>query len=192
MRSVSSGVSNLDATNESDLMSFQPRLSRPSLIARAIAVLLVVLFAAGACSSSDDDTADDGAGSAGSDPTASADTDADADAGADAGTDTPAGLTCDEAGPPSALLRGANGWLPQITDAESAATIGGDFNAVLQAIETLRPIQDIEGIFGTMRQGLDNMAADIVAVQEDRYGDMVGDYSVATMNAVIGEEVCGG
>lgn len=101
-------------------------------------------------------------------------------------------MSCDVAGEAAALLRGANGWVPQVVDAESNDLIGSTDSgaSVLAAIETLRPIQDIEGPLGSMREGLDNMEADIIAINEGRFDDKVGGYSIAAMNGVIGEEIC--
>ena len=149
---------------------------------RLISMLMVLAFAAGACSSSD------GEADASADV---ADTTAEASDPAEKPDSSDAALSCDEAGEPAALLRGASGWVGQIVDAETAELLGGDYEAVLNAIETLRPIQDIDGSFGPMRQGLDNLEADIMAIQEGRYGDKVGEYGTVAMNAVIGEEVCG-
>ena len=149
---------------------------------RLISMLMVLALAAGACSSSDGeaDTSADRADTT----TESGDSAEEPDAGE-------APLSCEEVGEPAALLRGANGWIIQVVDADSDALLGGDYEALLQAIEDLRPIQDIEGLFGTMRQGLDNLEADVIAIQEGRYDDKVGEYGIVTMNAVVVEEICG-
>ena len=66
-----------------------------------------------------------------------------------------------------------------------------DLDALEAAIEGLRPIQDIDGIFGPIRENLDNMVLDIQALRDGRFAEKKGDYSAAGLSAVIGEEVCG-
>ncbi len=97
---------------------------------------------------------------------------------------------CETLGAHATTLRGANGWVPQMDTAEKFEDFGGDLDAVEAAIEGLRPIQDIEGVFGTTREGLDNMATDIQAIRDGRYGEFVGGYNTTGISAVLGEEVC--
>lgn len=166
---------------------------------RLIALLAAVLLTAGACSSGSDeatttDTSADAAESASTDPepeAAEPESTEPEEAEAEPASGE-AALSCDAAGEASAVLRGANGWLPQVVDAETNELIGSTDGgaSVLAAIETLRAIQDVEGPLGTMREGLDNMELDVVAVNEGRFDDKVGGYSIAAMNAVIGEEIC--
>ena len=151
--------------------------------------LLVVMSLVGtACSSSDGDSAADDDLSAVVDTTSAAE--ASGSDGDDAG-ETPAGdFDCDLLGEHAAIIRGANGWVPQVDDAASFELIGGDLDVVDAAIEGLRPIQDIDGVFGPVREGLDNLSADIQAIRDGRYDEKVGVYMVAGINAVLGEEVC--
>lgn len=90
----------------------------------------------------------------------------------------------------AAVLRSANGWLPQIVDEEQMRLFSVDLDLVDEAIDGLRPIQDIDGLFGTSREGLDNMATDIQALRDGQFDEKVGEYDVAGLTAVIGEEIC--
>lgn len=154
------------------------------------AIILALMLFSEACSSSSGtadasdpgDAVDAAQAQTGDEEAETADTEDGAPAGGD--------FDCEVLGKFAATLRGANGWLPQITDQESMDLFGGDLDAVDEAIEGLRPIQDIDGIFGTPREGLDNMAADTQAAREGRYSEMVGDYGVVAVSAVLGEEVC--
>ncbi|NND03292.1 MAG: hypothetical protein HKN91_10945 [Acidimicrobiia bacterium] len=146
---------------------------------QAVLVALVLMVVTG-CSSGDESsvTVETGASDGGTQTTAAA---------GDSGS---ADFDCEELGAHAAVIRGANGWVPQIVDADALELIGGDLDEVDAAIDGLRPIQDIDGIFGTIQEGLDNMAADIQAIRDGRYGEFVGGYNIAGINAVIGEEVC--
>jgi hypothetical protein len=63
----------------------------------------------------------------------------------------------------------------------------------LQAdIEVLRPYQDVEGeSFGSMRAGLDNLEADLVAYSEGRWDERVGDYPLVQVVEVFNALGCG-
>lgn len=158
---------------------------------RLVAVLVAILLFAGACSSSTDSTtaaSDESSADTGSTDVAESDTSSDDESSSDDDSASFA-LTCDEVIEPSNVIRGSHGWLQQISE-ENVADLAPDYDRTLAAIEALRPIQDIDGVLGTMREGLDNMEADLVAAREGRFDDMVGGYSVASMNAVIGQEIC--
>ena len=92
------------------------------------------------------------------------------------------------------ILRSASGWLPQVMDQGSQELLdafGGDLDAIDEAIEGLRPIQDIDSVLGTGREGLDNMSADVAAIRAETYGESAGSYGVAALTAAWGEEICG-
>ena len=146
---------------------------------RRLVLLVIVLGVLSGCSSSDE-------------PSAPVETDASATASeTTAASNASTGdFDCEALGAHAAVVRGAGGWGPQITDAELWEAIGGDLDVVDEAIEGLRPIQDIEGIFGTTREGLDNLAADVQAIRDGNYGDFVGSYNTSGISAVLGEEVC--
>lgn len=167
------------------------RYSSPT--ARFVALMLTIVLAASACSSGDDDTAGDSTDeTAAATADGTADTDDEPESEGNEESEGGSALSCADAEEASAWIRGANQAMVQISDAGTDELFGLDYDEILGAIETLRAIQDIDGIFGTMRPGLDNMEADIAAIQEGRYDDKVGEYGVIAMNGVIGEEVCGG
>ena len=56
-------------------------------------------------------------------------------------------------------------------------------------VELLRPYQDVEGVLGAPREGLDKLSADIAAVREGRLDDRVGGHGYATLNAML-DELC--
>lgn len=141
----------------------------------ALSAVLLLLVLSG-CSSA----AEEGSPSAESEGSATAQ-----EAGAAVGD-----FDCEALGRHAAVIRSANGWVRQIDGPEAFDLIGEDLDEVDAAIEGLRPIQDIEGIFGTTRQGLDNLAADIQAIRDGRYGEYALDYNSPGISAVLGEEVC--
>lgn len=106
-----------------------------------------------------------------------------------AGDDGDLGITCDEASQAVITLRSSNAFLTA-TVAGNGEGLELDFDATLAAVEKLRVIQDVDGIFGPPREHLDIIEADLVAASEGRIADMVGDYGWTALNAVVGEEVC--
>lgn len=145
-------------------------------------ILLAVAFAASACSS----------GSGEGEVTSAAGGQDVTETAADPQGDEPAGdfaISCEEAGEAAMIVRASALTMGQL-NTENEDLIELDYDALLAAIEVLRPIQDVDGIFGPMRDNLDNLEADVAVLREQRYDDTVGDYGVATMNAVIGEEIC--
>lgn len=156
------------------------------------AMLVAILLSAAACSSGSDTTA---AADGGSSDATVEETNSDSDESSQDQTAAVDGgdganvLTCDEATDPSIIVRGSNSWLTA-TAAGNGGDLDPDYDSTLEAIEALRPIQDIEGIFGSMREGLDNMEADVIAAREGRNADMGGEYNIVAMNAVVGEEIC--
>ncbi len=105
------------------------------------------------------------------------------------GDDGDLGITCDEASEAVITLRSSNAFLTA-TAAGNGEGLELDFDATLAAVEKLRVIQDVDGIFGPPREHLDIIEADLVAASEGRIADMVGDYGWTAINAVVGEEVC--
>lgn len=166
--------------------------------ARLAAVLLALFTIVGACSSGSDEataTSDTDSAAAADDDASSEDATSESDtssdqASSDGGDSGDYALTCDEATELITVVRGSNGWLTA-TAAGNGGDLDPDFDATIDAVQGLRAIQDVEGLFGTMRAGLDNVEADAIAASEGRNADMVGDYDFIAMNAVIGEEICG-
>jgi len=153
-------------------------------------VVALSLFGA-ACSSSN---GDDAASPDSSDVEADASSDEESgDLGDDEGESSSGDFDCDLLAEYAATIRGAGGWVPQVVDQETFEAVDGleNLDKVDAAIEGLRPIQDIDGLFGPVREGLDNLATDVQAIRESRYDAKVGDYNVAGLNAVIADEVCG-
>ncbi len=161
------------------------RSPRPT---RLIALLLGVLMAASACSSGSD--AADAASDAGSSDSEASDV---AESGSDDGVSSDE--DCATAEEANSVIRRDTGWLRGITDEAAAAEateLGRDYQPLVDAVAALRPFQDLDAEgFGTMREALDSIDADIVAVQEGRYGDNVGMPVVVVIGVVIGEEICG-
>ncbi len=179
-------------------MTSSPISSRRTTTYALFGVLAALSLTAATCSSTDADDSDDGS------PTIDIGSGVDVGSGVDIGDEpvVPADdddsvaatgdVDCDQLGAHAALIRGAGGSIPQIVDDETLELFEGDkyFDEIDAAVEGLRPIQDIDGVFGTVRQGLDNLAADVQAIREGRYDDKVGAYNTAGIGAVLGEEVC--
>ncbi len=89
-----------------------------------------------------------------------------------------------------AVLRNVTGVIPQITDQEMMDVLAIDLDAVDEAIEGLRPVQDIEGLFGTSRETLDNFAANIQFLREGQYGEKAGPSTLVALTSVVADEVC--
>lgn len=98
---------------------------------------------------------------------------------------------CDELSGYAITYRAAAAPIGATEDQETMDAFAIDLDALEAAIEGLRPIQDIDGIFGPIRENLDNMVLDIQALRDGRFAEKKGDYSAAGLSAVIGEEVCG-
>jgi hypothetical protein len=98
---------------------------------------------------------------------------------------------CDELTGYAITYRAAAAPIGVTEDQETMDASAIDFDALEAAIEGLRPIQDIDGIFGPIRENLDNMVFDIQALRDGRFAEKKGDYGAAGLVAVIGEEVCG-
>lgn len=161
--------------------------------ARPLALALATALILSACSSGSDSAAtdgNDGASTATSEP-APAGSDSDEPVTTDGPTDDQ--YDCEALAEYSLVLRTANGWLPQVMAEESPEMIdalGGDLDEIDAAIEGLRPIQDIDNLFGPPREGLDNMASDVAAIRAETYGETAGPYNVASITAVLGEDIC--
>lgn len=98
---------------------------------------------------------------------------------------------CDELTAYAMTYRAAASPISLIEDQVMMDDFGIDLDALEAAVEGLRPIQDIDGIFGPVRENLDNMVFDIQALRDGRFAETKGDYSAAGLTAVLGEEICG-
>jgi hypothetical protein len=60
-------------------------------------------------------------------------------------------------------------------------------DAMETAIEAFRPYQDIDTIFGPIKDGLDNLATDIAAARagEFQYGEPSGEYPSVGINGLF-------
>lgn len=157
---------------------------------RLIALLLAVLLAASACSSGSDGEA------------VAAESDVAPVESADESDGEPAGRDengysldpdCAAAEAANLAIRRDGGWLSSISD-ESGMVDGlgepRNFQPLLDAIEALRPFQDLETDgFGTMRETLDGLASDIAAVQEGRFADNAGTAGVVVIGSAV-SEIC--
>lgn len=158
-------------------------------LTRLLALLLTLGLTAGACSSGSDDA--DAAASSGSNTEQEAST-ATEESGADDSeqpSEEAAALDCQEAADAAAVLRGATGTMGQLSP-ENEADISLDYVSIRDAVDTLRAVQDLEGPIGTMREGLDNIEADLIVLEEKRYDDVAGGYAVAKINGVIVDVLC--
>jgi hypothetical protein len=167
----------------------------------AVLVGVLVLFGAG-CSS---DTADspeatsedatEAAVEATDDTEAGAESGADADT-SDATTDAAAagGADC------PALLEGRAAFVSSVNlftvlddpDVIDEALGEGGLAAMEDYIVLLRPHQDVEaeGGLGSLREGLDNLEADIAATRDGRIDERVGGYSATAVSAVLAAIGC--
>lgn len=159
-------------------------------LTRLLALLLTLGLTAGACSSGSDDA--DAAASSGSNTEQEASTgteESGADDSEQPSEEAPAALDCQEAADAAAVLRGATGTMGQLSP-ENEADISLDYVSIREAVDTLRAVQDLEGPIGTMREGLDNIEADLIVLEEKRYDDVAGGYAVAKINGVIVDVLC--
>lgn len=171
-------------------------LDSHTIISRPLTLLCAMALLLGACSSGSDSATgeeDETATTAEASETNDA-TSGDSDPAPEPADDSAnSDYDCDALGEYALTLRQANGWLPQVMAQESTEileALGGDLDGLDAAIEGLRPIQDIDGVLGAPREGLDNMAADIAAVRAETYGESAGSYKIAAVSAVLGEEIC--
>jgi hypothetical protein len=65
-------------------------------------------------------------------------------------------------------------------------------DSMAAAIEAFRPYQDIETVFGTVQEGLDNLTTDVTAAREGQFqfGEPSGNYGVAGFSALLEELGC--
>lgn len=169
--------------------------------ARSLVLVPAFALAAVACSSGGE-TANEAA--AGADVAAQESVDgsaentgsADGDANTDATTD--ADGTAEGDGPDCEVLLearfGLQGRGQTLASMEDVDLIAETFPpAVLDEmdaqVDLLRPYQDVEGVLGSPREGLDKLTADIAAVREGRLDDRVGGHGYATLNAML-DELC--
>ncbi|MGH1491382.1 MAG: hypothetical protein ACRBK7_18625 [Acidimicrobiales bacterium] len=186
-------------------MPTRPRTtsSRLSRFALAFSVGLLALFAT-ACSGDEEtstavaaDSTDSGGADSESDDLPQADT-SDDSSGSDSQEAAQEGefdLTaaqCEEIAWARTRLSSAGAQLFVMEDAALFAEIFPDTSGLEADIELWRPYQDIEGlVFGTPREGLDNLSHDLTAANEGRMGDKVGGYNSVAMTAVQ-DSLCSG
>ncbi|MFN3218380.1 MAG: hypothetical protein ACE367_17950 [Acidimicrobiales bacterium] len=68
----------------------------------------------------------------------------------------------------------------------------GGLAAMEEYVVLLRPHQDVEaeGGLGSLREGLDNLEADIAATRDGRIDERVGGYSATAVSAVLAAIGC--
>ena len=82
-----------------------------------------------------------------------------------------------------------------IVDTEEGFEVGigaSGLDTMEVAIEAFRPYQDIDTIFGPVREGLDNLTTDITAARAGtfQYGEPSGPYGTTRLSALL-DELCG-
>ncbi len=90
---------------------------------------------------------------------------------------------CDELTDFVSVIRSATTWLPHVpaTGDPSAESL----DKIDAAVAALRPLQDFEGLFGTSREGLDNLTADVQAVRDGTFSERSGGYAAIEINQAI-------
>ena len=170
-----------------NLLSFARPSMRPVLVGPAFALAAV------ACSSGDDAVTESAAGAEVAAQEAVDGAVEETDAGSDTDTDIDTGdVDC------VALHQartGIQGGAQNLSSMEDPASIAEFFppatlDEIDGHIETLAPYQDVEGVLGTTREGIDRLSADILAVREGRLDDRVGNYGLASINAMLGAIGC--
>ena len=155
---------------------------------RLTALLLALLLVASACSSDSADAVDTSAADVGvpdADVSESSGDEASSSDAADSGGDY--ALSCDEVREATLAIRLSKSWMTA-TAAGNGDGLDPDYDATLNAVTTLRAVQDVDGIFGPIRGGLDVLESDAIAAKEGRAADMQGDgYESAALGGV--EEV---
>jgi hypothetical protein len=167
----------------------------------AVLIGVLVLFGA-ACSS---DTADppeaasEDATEAAVETTDDTGTDSDAAAGTETSDATTDAAAADGADCP-ALLEGRAAFVSSVNlftvlddpDVIDEALGEGGLAAMEEYIALLRPHQDVEaeGGLGSLREGLDNLEADIAATRDGRIDERVGGYSATAVSAVLAAIGC--
>lgn len=165
---------------------------RPGRRLPLLALLAASLLVLGGCSGED---AGSGASAAG-EPTGSslpATVDPE-DAGTAEGEASPAstdGATDSEC---RALQEGYSGYVSTVNmftvlDKPEAVELGigeAGFTTMEEYAALLRPYQDAEGeVFGTLREGLDNLEADIALARDQRLDERTGEYNVVAVATVL-------
>jgi len=160
-----------------------------------LALICAAALVASACSTASDQA--DGTTSA--PPTAPAQSDTGSTAATTASTapqgtsaDATSGdLDCEEFERLAGVVRGALPLMANTSDAATMDAFGIDLDKLDEAIEGLRPIQDMESALGNPREALDAVATDVQAFREGRFDDRVSSVtSIVPITDVIAQQVC--
>jgi len=149
--------------------------------------LAAITLVAGACSSAQDN-ADGGliTTTESNEPAPAADEPA--EESATAGTD------CEFLGAQRVALQSYAAQMTVLDNEETFDLAVGDegLDAMETAIEAFRPYENIDTIFGPIKEGLDNLATDIASVRagEFQYGEPSGTYSLVGINGLLEELDC--
>ena len=167
--------------------------SRQHIVALAL-FCAAALIAAG-CSTASDQVSNTAStspttGAEGDTPSTQAPTASTAPQATDASSST-GDLDCEELERLAGVVRGALPLMANISDAAMLEAFGLDLDEIDEAIDGLRPIQDMESAQGSPRESLDAIAADVQAFREGRFDDRASSVtSIVPITDVIAEQVC--